>query len=215
MRKDKENPPDYTVPPSDEDYERRKRVFAQLGEYVGVIETLRQFKRPMLLWAVLSLVYVYGDLHFTSGHVAAWGVQMDGITEWELSVFLWLAILYYAVKWAWKNWVQLRAYWRDGYLTDLWKCLSRPAAEWTGVYYEYGKGFNEEADKDPTLAAGKDDHISQIVGDRTLRGTVEDLSRASRWFAFIRFTEHFGAPFIFPALVALWALGSLLWCRIL
>lgn len=82
---------DPTIPEISEEtverVERAKYVLSKIQEYTDLIEMLRPLKRPMLLWSVASLVYVYGGLHFASGRAALWGVEIAGVTEQEFSFF--------------------------------------------------------------------------------------------------------------------------------
>ena len=197
-----------------ENVARAKYVLSKIQEYTDLIEMLRPLKRPMLLWSVASLVYVYGGLHFASGRAALWGVEIAGVTEREFSFFLFLATTYYTLRWAWRNWLHIRTYWREGYLSALWWSMPRKAAVTTGISFEFSKGYHEAMKPSKPLTE-EEEVIQSVLRKRSLLGVVDDLIGQNIWQHFIRVTENFGVPFLFPVCVAVLALGSLLWCRIL
>lgn len=67
--------------------DNEKNFFAELRNYKLAIESLRPIKRPMLLWSVVSLVYVWGGLDLKVNAVALWGFQIIGITGEKLTIF--------------------------------------------------------------------------------------------------------------------------------
>ena len=186
---------------------RSKKILSELPEYVALIKELSPLKRPMLLWSVASLVYVWGGLHFQSGKVALWGVQITGITEVELIGFLFLAILYYTLRWAWSSWLRLRPYWMGGFIGELWKPVTQTKmADETREYFNFGEDrYKAKATNDPG-----DKTIGVIVNDRHLTATLYTLIHTGFSFRIVKFMEHFGAPHIFPLLIAISALTSLL-----
>ena len=92
--------------------------------------------------------------------------------------------------------------------------MPRKAAVTTGISFEFSKGYHE-ATKPSKPLTEEEEVIQAILRKRSLLGVVDDLIGPNIWQHFIRVTENFGVHFLFPICVAVLALGSLLWCRIL
>ena len=196
---------------NDQPDETAQKLLNDLPEYLAVVETLRPLKRPMLLWCAVSLAYVYGGLNLEfSGNAALGIIKITGTTEWKLTLFLFLSTLYYTARWVWTNWLNLRAYWRDGFIGALWRTIKTPhltsAAQ---ECFNVGQGFNEVA-QDNADSQEVNQAINTITSDRTIRGTVEDLTGFGTVSRFVKRMELFNLPYIFPFLIALVALGGLL-----
>lgn len=166
-----------------------KNFFTELRNYKSAIEDLRPIKRPMLLWSVVSLVYVCGGLEIKSSDVGLWGVQITGITDQELTIFLLLATSYYMIKWLWSNFLKLRSYLREGFINELRN--RNPKVE--------GSKFQ-----------GLEAEDTDIINDKDFRGLVTDLVRSSLVSRAVTFMELFGVSFVFPLLIAFGALVALL-----
>ena len=199
--------------PDDSIEKRSQKILSELPSYITLVEELRPLKRPMLLWSAISLVYVYGRLH-VSGDPSVWGVTITGVTDQKLTIFLFLATLYYTGRWAYFNWLKLRPYWRNGFIGELWKSVVKPQiATVTGKYYYFVQGYNEVL-KEKGEGQVLDQDIETIESDRDLRSTVHDLFGLTILSSVMKFMEPFGVPYIFPLSVSCLALASL-FCKII
>lgn len=184
--------------------DNEKDFFIELRNYKSAIESLRPVKRTMLLWSVVSLVYVCGDLEIKSSDVGLWGVQITGITDQELTIFLLLATSYYAIKWLWTNFLKLRSYSRDGFINELRNRDSQKIKE-IEADWNYREGYVEGR-----KSQGMQVEDTHIINDKDFRGLVTDLIRSRLVSRAVTFMELFGVSFYFPFLIALSALLALL-----
>ncbi|MCY3729469.1 MAG: hypothetical protein OXF97_10810 [Nitrospira sp.] len=184
--------------------DNEKDFFTELRNYKTAIENLRPIKRTMLLWSVVSLVYVCGDLEIKSSDVGLWGVQITGITDQELTIFLLLATSYYVIKWLWSNFLKLRSYSREGFIDKLRNRDPQKIKE-TEADWNYREGYVEGS-----KSQGLQVEDTDIINDKEFRGLVTDLIRSRFVSRTVTFMELFGVSFYFPFLIALSALLALL-----
>ncbi len=180
------------------------KFFYNLQSYKAAIESLRPVKRPMLLWSVVSLVYVCGGLHLKVNAAALWGFQITGITGGKLTIFLFLATSYYTMKWLWSKFLKLRSYSREGFINEL---RNRDPQKIKAIGEDWGlrEGFVEGS-----KSQGLQVEDADIINDKDFRGLVTDLTRFSLVSRAVTFMELFGVSFVFPLLVACSALVALL-----
>ncbi|MCY4132775.1 MAG: hypothetical protein OXF39_09075 [Nitrospira sp.] len=184
--------------------EDNEKFFTELRNYKTAIESLRPIKRTMLLWSVVSLVYVCGDLEIKSSDVGLWGVRITGITDQELTIFLLLATSYYVIKWLWSNFLKLRSYLREGFINELRNRDSQRIKE-IEEEWNFREGYVEGIKSQGLQAEGTD-----IINDKDFRGLVTDLTKSSLASRVVTFMELFGVSFVFPLLIAFGALVALL-----
>ena len=184
--------------------DNEKNFFAELRNYKTAIESLRPIKRTMLLWSVVSLVYVCGDLEIKSSDVGLWGVQITGITDQELTIFLLLATSYYVIKWLWSNFLKLRSYSREGFINELRNRDPQKIKE------REAKWNCKEGYVEVSKSQGRQVEDTDIINDKDFRGLITDLIRTRFVSRAVTFMELFGVSFYFPFLIALSALLALL-----
>ena len=184
--------------------DNEKNFFYDLQSYKVAIESLRPLKRPMLLWSVVSLVYVCGGLYLKVDAAALWGFQITGITGGKLTIFLFLATSYYTIKWLWSNFLKLRSYSREGFINELRNRDSQRTKEIREAW-NYKEGYAEGIE-----SQGLQVEDTDIINDKDFRGLVTDLIRSSLVSRAVTFMELFGVSFVFPLLIACSALMALI-----
>ena len=181
-----------------------KNFFTELRKYKSATESLRPIKRPMLLWSMVSLVYVCGGLYLKVDAAALWGFQITGITGGKLTIFLFLATFYYTIKWLWSNFLKLRSYSREGFINELRNRDSQRTKEIREAW-NYKEGYAEGIE-----SQGRQVEDTDIINDKDFRGLITDLTKSSLASRVVTFMELFGVSFVFPLLIACSALMALI-----
>ena len=183
--------------------------------YLDTIEGLRPLKRPMLLWATVSMLYVFMGLQLevatssddSSNTSSVWGLRIVGLTDTELTIFFILATLYYTVKWLWTTYLQLRTYIDDEFISMLWKYgmpQSGKEKEDGREGYAFRKGYVEAQLAQPFV-----NEIGPIEDVRSKRGVINDLFDPRLRVRLISCVEHIGLPYLLPLAIAGTALIAL------
>lgn len=175
-------------------------VIKNLGSYAEDIVRVSPHKRPVLLWSAASLVYVCGDLHVTT--LGVLGTQVGGVTDKKLSWFLLLAVLYYLTRWAWTNWIALRSYWQKERPCRL---LNTVEDKNFAIRHEQIEGMEPESVK----IFDSPDEVLVVTNNRRLKADLDDLAELHPTSRLTFSLSFYGVPFIFPIVVALFAISAL------
>ncbi len=191
------------------------QFISSFPEYLDTIEELRPLKRPMLLWSAVSLLYVLGGLQLSDNTISnnttfsLWGFQIVGLTDTKLTIFFFLATLYYSFRWSWTTYLRLRTYKDEGFISMLWtygmpQNLKEKEDGLEG--HALRKGFAEIEEGQPQVGTLFKNEIAPIEDVRSRRGAINDLFDPRLRVRLFSYAEHIGIPYLLPPAIALTAL---------
>lgn len=179
--------------------------------YQKTMEELRPPKRTMLLWSAVSLAYVFGNVHITSGTASIQGIEFSGLSDTKMLIFLFLSTAYYLVRWWWIKHLSLRAYKEEGFIDELWKF---------GAIQRYEKDeVSEELDlsadyRYASIRSYQIDKISspftELLHNPARYASLREMFRSTPSSMTVSYIEHILLPHYIPAVIAGLALLALI-----
>ena len=168
-----------------ESHDRESPFEADVIFYKSVIAepNLKKMRRRVWLSSVLPAGYVLYDLSIVNMTASRDGIRLFGLTEGELLLSFFIAVLYCSVSYFWSLSLRCRGFSTANFLKETWVlCVA--------------------GDKRAGFERGIIRADAEHVDSRDLRGTLSGFERNT----LVEFIDLFVVPWILPGLVAFVAL---------